>query len=246
MMKETGAHEPRSWAVPCLIAVVAILIRLPFLLKGQGFFNSDEAVEGLMARHVDQLPIFLWGQSYKGVPEVYLFQVVFSVFGAGVIPLKSVTLLVWAFAVGATTRLGQLWYGNAIAIVAGILLASSSPMVASWALTASAEASWLIALVALMLIAYENANPRTRNAVIPLLCGVIVWIHPAGIWAVIALSVVAILRSEWWHTNGLRGIGHVLLGDDLPSGIRAVVLVFHCLIAAGMAVFLFTFLGGRA
>ena len=57
-----------------LIAALVLVSRAPFLLQGERFFDSDEAVEGLMARHVleGEFPAFLWGQRYKGVPEVYL------------------------------------------------------------------------------------------------------------------------------------------------------------------------------
>ena len=60
-----------------------IVSRAPFLLHGDRFFDSDEAVEGLMASHVLQgeHPAFLWGQRYKGVPEVYLAAAVFAVAG---------------------------------------------------------------------------------------------------------------------------------------------------------------------
>ena len=34
------------------VAAATIIARLPFLLRGSRFFDSDEAVEGLMARHV--------------------------------------------------------------------------------------------------------------------------------------------------------------------------------------------------
>ena len=59
-----------------LLIVLSLAARLPFLMSSASFFDSDEAIEGLMARHVlhGELPIFYWGQGYKGVPEVYLAQ----------------------------------------------------------------------------------------------------------------------------------------------------------------------------
>jgi hypothetical protein len=55
------------------LAALAVAARLPFLISGKIPFDSDEAVEGLMARHLlnGELPAFLWGQAFKGVPEVY-------------------------------------------------------------------------------------------------------------------------------------------------------------------------------
>src|SRR5215475_4830557 len=84
----------RSALTFSIIAVATIVARLPFLLRADRFFDADEAVEGLMARHVlaGEHPLFLWGQRYKGVPEVYFNAAVFRVAGSSVIALKAVTL----------------------------------------------------------------------------------------------------------------------------------------------------------
>src|SRR5262245_54971492 len=81
-----------------LVAVAVVAARLPFLILGSRFFDSDEAVEGLMARHVlgGEFPLFLWGQRYKGVPEVYLAAAAFRVWPAGIVALKAVTLACFA------------------------------------------------------------------------------------------------------------------------------------------------------
>ena len=66
-----------------LAALAAILVRIPFLFKADAFFNADEAVHGLMAHHLGELPLMLWGQGYKGVPEVYFEGAVFALFDGG-------------------------------------------------------------------------------------------------------------------------------------------------------------------
>src|ERR1700751_925236 len=77
-----------------VIAAATIAARLPFLLRADRFFDADEAVEGLMARHVllGEHPLFLWGQRYKGVPEIYLTSAAFGAAGSSGGPLKAVTL----------------------------------------------------------------------------------------------------------------------------------------------------------
>src|SRR5215475_3708309 len=77
-----------------VITAMAIAARLLFLLRADRFFDADEAVEGLMARHVllGEHPLFLWGQRYKGVPEIYLTSAVFRAAGSSVVALKAVTL----------------------------------------------------------------------------------------------------------------------------------------------------------
>jgi hypothetical protein len=45
-----------------------------------------------MARHFGDHSLFLWGQRYKGTPEVFLTSAVFHVTGPTVVALKAVTL----------------------------------------------------------------------------------------------------------------------------------------------------------
>src|SRR5215470_12394661 len=90
-MRSGRARSALTFAV---IAAATIAARLPFLLRADRFFDADEAVEGLMARHVlaGEHPLFLWGQRYKGVPEVYLTAAVFRAAPPSVVALKAVTL----------------------------------------------------------------------------------------------------------------------------------------------------------
>src|SRR5688500_7858004 len=107
-----------------LIAALVIVSRAPFLLHGDRFFDSDGAVEGLLASHVLQgeLPAFLWGQRYKGVPEVYLAAAVFAVAEPSVIALKGVTLVCFALFVCLQFVLVERLFSRAIAWMATAFL----------------------------------------------------------------------------------------------------------------------------
>src|SRR5262252_9679229 len=94
MPSDSPSGRTRDLAAFAVIAAATIAARLPFLLRADRFFDADEAVEGLMARHVlaGEHPLFLWGQRYKGVPEIYLDAAVFRFTGSSVSALKAVTL----------------------------------------------------------------------------------------------------------------------------------------------------------
>src|ERR1700722_8093803 len=94
MPSSSRRNSPSRLLPLILLAALTIAARLPFLLHGTRFFDSDEAVEGLMARHVllGEFPAYLWGQHYKGVPEVYVASLFFEAFGPSVIALKAATL----------------------------------------------------------------------------------------------------------------------------------------------------------
>jgi hypothetical protein len=55
------------------LIVIAIATRV-WVLVASGQFSADEAVPGLMARHIitrGELPVFYWGQDYFGAAEAY-------------------------------------------------------------------------------------------------------------------------------------------------------------------------------
>ena len=210
---------------------------MPFLLKGEAFFNSDEAIEGLMARHLGDLPVVFWGQGYKGVPETYLTGLVFAIFGVGVVQLKAVTLGIWVTAVAMTTRVAQRWYGEATAVVVGLTLAVGSTVLASWSLSANAEVSWLILIASLVLLS-------RRAEVTCLLCGLAIWIHPVAVWLVASVAIAAIARSPTWQSQRWRGLGAVLRGEGLLPVMRILVIVTEILVGLALLVFLFTYFGG--
>ena len=220
-----------------MLALFAVLIRLPFLLKGEAFFNSDEAIEALMARHLRDWPVFFWGQGYKGVPEVYFTGLVFAVFGVGVVQAKAVTLAIWATAVAMTTRVAQRSHGDATAVVAGLTLSVGSTVLAFWSLSPNAEVAWLTLIASLLLLS-------RRADLTCLLCGLAMWIHPVAIWLVASVAMAAIARSDQWRSQKWRGIGRVLTGESRPLVVRASLLFIELLVVVAGAIYLYTYAGG--
>ena len=247
-MTRGSRRSDRALLLPLAAAVAVVLVRLPFLLKGEAFFNSDEAVAGLMARHLDQLPVFFWGQGYKGVPEVYIDGAIFYLFGMGVIQLKSVTLALAALSVAALVRLADVWHGSRAAWMTGILLVAGTPALVYWQLAATAEVAILSGVLAAMLLDYERGLREMAGTVNPRVffwCGLALWIHPVAACAVLALMVTVFLRSSLWHTQRWVGLRDVVLARGRRPGSRAAALVVHAAIVIIAVLFIFTFLGGR-
>src|SRR5215467_12916871 len=79
------------WLGTLVVAGVAGLgIRLWIDRTWLGVPDSDEAVVGLMARHIldGQLTTFFWGQAYGGSQEALLAAPVFAVFGSSYAALR--------------------------------------------------------------------------------------------------------------------------------------------------------------
>jgi len=81
------------------------------LLSGAVFpFNSDEAVVGLMAKHIldGERPTFFYGQAYMGSLDAWLIAAGFSVFGEKVWVIRLVQVLLYLGTVVLTMYLVQL------------------------------------------------------------------------------------------------------------------------------------------
>src|SRR5690242_4854120 len=70
--------------VALLLLALAAIYRLVLLARGWPALDSDEAVIGLMARHIlhGERPTFFWGQNYMGPFEAYFAALLFVLFGS--------------------------------------------------------------------------------------------------------------------------------------------------------------------
>ena len=212
------------------IAAATIAARLPFLLRADRFFNSDEAVEGLMARHVlaGEHPLFLWGQRYKGVPEIYLDAAVFRVAGSSVIALKAVTLACFAVFLCLNFVLLTRLFSRRLAWMATAFLIAGPPTLVLWTLSGSAEIVMTFLAGAVLLLAIERwihqatqkGSPYVRG---PLLvaaaaAGFGLWVQQYILYYVASLVVTAAIVTPGWR----RAVRETLR-TRLPWWTRAVV-----------------------
>jgi len=184
-------------------AILAVLARLPFLLTHKIAFDSDEAVEGLMARHLlhGEFPAFLWGQAFKGVPEVYAAAGAFALFGSSVTVLKSVTLVFFALFVGLNFMLLDALYRRWIAAGASALLILSPPALVFWSLDASAEYVLIMLLGTLLLwLARQwQRNPLPpRLFAIGCVVGAGLWVQQVFVIYLVPTTVLIALEHEIW------------------------------------------------
>ncbi len=114
-----------GWGAAIVIAV-GLAGRVALLSLDVFPFNADEAVVGLMARHILQgdLPTFFYGQAYLGSLDAILVAAGFVALGESVSSIRAVQLLLYLATIGTTVRLGlRMGFRQRIALVAGVLLA---------------------------------------------------------------------------------------------------------------------------
>lgn len=88
-------------------------------------FNSDEAVVGLMARHITggSFPIFFYGQAYMGSLDALLVAGGFSLFGAQVWVIRAVQVCLYLGTIITTILLGKIAFKSLeTGLLAGALM----------------------------------------------------------------------------------------------------------------------------
>jgi hypothetical protein len=229
-----------------LFAALAIAARLPFLITGKIPFDSDEAVEGLMARHVlsGELPVFFWGQAFKGVPEVYAAAGAFALFGSSVAVLKSVTLTFFATYVALNFALLDTVASRWLACAASLLLIFAPPALVFWSLDASADYIVIMLLGTILLLLclrLEEARKtegrgqraeRSLAAAIGLTVGLGLWVHQLFVVYLLPVALILMLQGDWWQK---RRVGR--------PNVLAVTLGAVAIVYLGLGVLAF-FTGG--
>src|SRR4029450_778599 len=84
------ARMPR-WIIPAIVAALVLARAAIFLVSPEAYFDSDQAIVGLMAKHLSELrafPVFLYGQTYMLGVEAWLAAPLFLVFGVSPSVLK--------------------------------------------------------------------------------------------------------------------------------------------------------------
>jgi 4-amino-4-deoxy-L-arabinose transferase-like glycosyltransferase len=72
-------------------------------------FNADEAITGLMARHILQgaRPVFFYGQSYMGSLDAFLVAGAFRFFGESVLSIRIIQVILYTCTIITTAWLGK-------------------------------------------------------------------------------------------------------------------------------------------
>jgi hypothetical protein len=218
--------DARRFLQLLVIAALVLVSRAPFLLQGERFFDSDEAVEGLMARHVldGEFPVFLWGQRYKGVPEVYLAAAVFAGAGSSVIALKSVTLACFALFVCLQFVLVARLFSQAIAWMATAFLIVGPPSLVFWSLSANAEVVLTMLAGTAMCLGvdvWRRTGSQAAFMMASAAAGFGLWVHQYIVyyWIALALAIV-----HWLPRRGAI-LRHIVSAREVPRWLRLTTAV---------------------
>jgi dolichyl-phosphate-mannose-protein mannosyltransferase len=215
----------RRFLVLGLAGVAGVALRAWVYRSAIGVPDSDEAVMGLMARHVlhGQLTTFYWGQAYGGSQEAILAAPLFAVAGSSYAALRLVPIVLSVLASLLVWRVGRRTIGEPAAGVAAALLWIWPPYtVAHLTPELGFYASNILYCALLLLLALRIVEKpgRGRVALFGLVLGLAFW-QTAQIIPV-ALPIVG--WTIWKRRAALR---HLWLGVGTAAVGAAPWLVWN-------------------
>ena len=167
---------------------IALVGRVLLLASGSVSFHSDEAVVGLMARHILQgeRPVFFYGQAYMGSLDAWLIAVGFKLLGESVLTIRVVESILYLLVVVAAD-FAVAWRISGRVIVAAV------------AALVLAVPNVLLALYTTATLGGYNETLLFGNLIL-LLGWDVTHEHRRSLWRWALLGLCAGLG--WW-TNGL-------------------------------------------
>jgi len=239
-------------ATVLLILLVAALFRAWLIVTDGVSFDSDEAVVGLMARHINQghtIPTFFYGQDYMGSLDAILSAAGFRLFGESVHTLRAVQLILNLLALAVAYRLAyEIAHCRRVAGMALLLLALPTALGALYTAIAIGGYNETVLFGSLVLllswqVTIGGRRELWRWAVLGLAAG-------AGWWSngsiVTACAVAGLLGLRYFSPRQWRGyalVGIAFLVGSAPwwiynlrhdwAALRFLTGGFHGIPAAG-------------
>ncbi|MBV9619010.1 MAG: hypothetical protein JO201_07335 [Verrucomicrobia bacterium] len=203
-----------------LILSGTAVLRFVILFVSQTHGTSDEAITGLMAKHISDgryFPFYPYGISYNAsqVWEAYLAVIPFWLFGVGVVALKIPTVVLSLVCLTLFYVMATKLYPLRIATLASLIFALS-PGLLKWHFQPRGYAFYFLLIPALVIVflTIERQNlPRIRDIFLfGLLCGVSFWGMELLLIPIVALWILLVLRRKSSISNFGAGLGGFALG----------------------------------
>jgi hypothetical protein len=181
------------------------------LLTSQTHVHSDEAIIGLMGKHILEgryFPFYMYGQAYNagGAWEAYLAAIAFAFFGVGVIPLKSCIVLLSLLCLFLFYRMCLALYDQRTALFATVVFALT-PSLLKWHFQVRGYSWYFLSIPLLTILWVPIQSTPNRRWPLFLLFGVIsglsIWSLELGLAFNLALWVLTLMRRSLSLKNAL-------------------------------------------
>ena len=202
------------------LLMVFAALRFAVLLTSQTHVHSDEAIIGLMAKHILEgryFPFYMYGQPYNAGAawEAYLAAIAFALFGVSVISLKSCIVVLSLLCLFLFYRMCLALYDQRTALFATIVF-GLTPSLLKWHSQVRGYSWYFLSIPVLtMLFAWAESAPAPKRKVLfffGLASAVSIWCLELAIPLVAALWMLLILRRRVSLKSSMAGLAGFLVG----------------------------------
>src|SRR6266404_8950171 len=188
-----------------LILVGTAVVRFAILFLSQTHVTSDEAIIGLMAKHILEgryFPFYFYGISYNAscAWEAYLAVIPFAIAGVGVVALKVPTVLLSLACLALFYLMAARLYSRHIATWASLIFALW-PGLLIWHFQPRGYAFYFLFIPLLIILFLIIENQETRRArdffFFGLACGIAFWSMELLLITIVGLWVLLLLRWKF-------------------------------------------------
>ena len=200
----SGARLTRErWIAAAVVLLLVLARSAVFVFWEQSYFDSDQAIIGLMAKHLIQLrafPVFYYGQNYMLGVEAYLAAPMFLIGGISVMTLKLPLLFINIGVALALLRVLDREVGLRpyIALLPVLFFALASPAVTAEILAPNGGNVAPFAYVMLVWLT------RKRPGWCGFFFGLGFLQREFTLYALLALLAVEAIQGDLWTRDGIR------------------------------------------
>lgn len=192
--------------------LLGLVLRLALLIAMDFGIESDEAIVGLMAKHIldgEPWPVFYYGQAYMGSLEALLTALVFGIFGISNATLKVVPVVFSLFHIVLVYVLARRFLGRFGASVSSLLTAVGPSALILWSTKTRGGFIELVVLGTLSLILAvdvlrQEAPRKARLLFLAFVLGVGWWVNNQIIFYMAGIGLAFLifypLRFGFWRS----------------------------------------------
>src|SRR5213082_1188174 len=194
--------------------------RFAVLFASQTHVHSDEAIIGLMGKHILEgrhFSFYMYGQPYNAGAawEAYVASVAFALFGVGVVPLKGCIIVLSLLCLFLFYRMGCALYDQRTALFATVAFALT-PSLLKWHFQVRGYSWYFLSIPVLTLLFLSIESTPNRRCLRFFLFGIVsglsIWSLELGITFDISLWILLLLRRDLSLKNASVAAGGFILG----------------------------------
>ncbi|MBI5199894.1 MAG: glycosyltransferase family 39 protein, partial [Nitrospirae bacterium] len=188
-----------------LIFLLGVALRVIYLITQD--LDSDQAIMGLMARHIldGEFPIFYWGERYAGPVESYFASIIFYIFGSSPLTLILSPFIFSLIFIFLVYRLGKEMFNEKVGLMAMLLVSASPPFLIWYSVSPSGNYIQNLVfgtLLLLMTFRFVNIVSDEKTAkryyiVIGFVGGLAWWVNFQIAYFLLTAFIFMFLKDRW-------------------------------------------------